>query len=91
MLAYFVHNTQNRQDTIVLPEIGCRVPVNTERMQRFIAVNPAFSDWSGDSCAGNLPEAYGTIVAVRDDCGDVAVRHANLWRERMDFHLNGRS
>jgi hypothetical protein len=89
MIAYFVHNRKEESDTIVLPELGCRVPVDAERLQAFIGVKPEFGSWSGDACSDLSPEDFGTIVATRDDCGDVNVVNQKLWHARMDHYLGG--
>ena len=89
MIAYFVHNKQEQGDTIVIPDIGCRVPVDAERLEAFIAVRPDFKEWSGDACGHSVAEDFGTILATRDDCGDVSVVDEKLWRERMGHYLGG--
>ncbi|MGD9210158.1 MAG: hypothetical protein PVI90_05250 [Desulfobacteraceae bacterium] len=89
MIAYFVHDSRKQIDTIVLPEKKCTLSVNTERIKMFISAQPDFSQWSGDSCNNLSPEVFGTIVATRDECGDVAVIRKALWQERLEFHLQG--
>ena len=91
MLAYFVHDPKKEKDIIVLPEMGCAVPVTPERMEAFISVSPVFARWSGDSCHGIMPEAFGTVVATREEGGDVCILKEDLWRERMDFYLNAKA
>ena len=87
MIAYFVYDGNKDCDIVVLPELGCSVPVDAERLKTFISVHPDFSNWSGDSCSGMTPESFGTIVAIRDDCGDVSVRNGRLWQQRMEIYL----
>ena len=87
MIAYLVINRLNRQDTIVLPEIGCSVPVDSKRLQAFISPAPDFANWSGDACEGMAPEQFGDVIASREDCGDVRVVNAELWREKMEHYL----
>ena len=87
MIAYFVHDRKNQTDTIVLPDKGCALEANAQRVKQFIAAQPDFSDWSGDSCDHLSPERFGTIVATRDECGDVAVVRRTLWQERLDVYL----
>ena len=87
MIAYLVTNPQSRQDTFVVPEIGCSVSVDSERMKAFISVSPDFETWSGDACEGMAPEDFGDIVAIRDDCADVKVLKEDLWREKMTYYL----
>ena len=71
MIAYFVHDRRKDKDLIVIPDRGCSVAVTPQRMESFIAVDPVFASWSGDSCADFAPEDFGTVVAIRDDNGDV--------------------
>jgi hypothetical protein len=87
VIAYFVHDRENNSDMIVLPEMNCSVPVNAERMQAFISVQPVFAEWSGDACRDASPEDFGTVIATREEGGDVCVLKADIWRERMEFHL----
>jgi len=87
MLAYFVHDPKKSQDTIYLPDRGCFVPVDKAAMDRFIAVKPEFAAWTGTRCAVVAPEEFGTVVATRDDAGDVCIVRQDLWRERMMAHL----
>ena len=87
MIAYFVHNRENQNDTVVLPELGCSVPVDDACLKSFISAEPDFSKWSGAACGSLTPEDFGTIVAIRDDCGDVSVRNQRLWQERMEHYL----
>jgi hypothetical protein len=61
--------------------------VNSERIKEFIAAKPDFSNWSGKSCGDLSPEVFGTIVATRDECGDVAVLRKGLWQKRLDYYL----
>lgn len=87
MIAYFVHNSENQNDIVVLPELGCSVPVDDACLKSFISANPDFSKWSGVACGNLTPEDFGTIVSIRDDCGDVSVRNQKLWQERMEYYL----
>ena len=89
MIAYFVHNNKEQIDTIVLPDLGCSIAVDEAGIQNFIAVNPNFKGLSGDACGQMTPEDYGTIVATRDECGDVNVVKGSLWQERLNHHLGG--
>ena len=87
MIAYFVHDRKKERDLIVLPDRSCSVEVTPQFMETFISVDPVFASWSGDSCADFAPEDFGTVVATRDDLGDVCVVNQELWRERMDYYL----
>jgi len=89
MIAYFVHNKKEQVDIIVIPDLGCRVPVDAERLQAFISVRPDFKEWSGDACGHMAAEDFGTILATRDDCGDVNIVNEKLWRKRMGHYLGG--
>ena len=66
---------------------GCFVPVDRNAMERFISVTPDFANWTGQACAFVDPEEFGTVVATRDDQGDVCIVRQDLWRERMFANL----
>jgi hypothetical protein len=87
MIAYFVHDSRKTQDTIYLPDLGCFVPVDPKAMERFISVKPDFANWTGPACAAVAPEEFGTVIATRDDQGDVCIVRQELWRERMLANL----
>jgi hypothetical protein len=87
MIAYFVHDSKKETDMIVLPDMGCSVAVDAERMETFISVKPDFASWSGDACGQLSPEDFGSIVASRDEAGDVCVVNHDLWRQRMGHYL----
>jgi hypothetical protein len=87
MIAHFVHDRKKACDTIYLPDQGCFVPVDRPAMERFISVAPDFANWKGQACAFVTPEEFGTVVATRDDQGDVCVVRQDLWRERMFANL----
>jgi hypothetical protein len=87
MIAYFVHDSKKEKDLIVLPDRGCSVEVTPQLMETFISVDPVFASWSGDSCADFAPEDFGTVVATRDDGGDVCVMDHEVWRQRMEHYL----
>ena len=91
MIAYYVHDSKKETDLIVLPDMGCSVAVDAGRMEAFISVNPDFTSWSGDACGELSPEDFGTIVASRDDGGDVCVANHDLWRRRMEHFLGAPS
>lgn len=87
MIAYFVHDPKTDQDTIVLPDARCRVTVTPERFEKFISVDPDFSQWTGETCSDVVPEDLGTIVASREDNGDVCIFEDELWRKRMFVYM----
>ena len=91
MIAYYVHDKKKDNDLIVLPEMGCSVAVDGARLEAFISVKPEFASWSGDACGELSPEDFGTIVATRDDQGDVCVVNHDLWRRRMAHYLGAPS
>ena len=86
MIAYFVHDTKKARDTIYLPDLGCFVPVDKKAMERFISVKPDFANWTGQACAVVEPEEFGTLVATRDDQGDVCIVRQDLWRVWLFDH-----
>ena len=87
MIAYYVHDSKKEIDLIVLPDMGCSVAVDAGRLEAFISVKPDFASWSGDACGELSPENFGTIVASRDEGGDVCVVNHDLWRRRMAHYL----
>ncbi len=91
MIAYYVHDSKKETDLIVLPDMGCSVAVDAGRLEAFISVNPDFASWSGEACGLLSPEDFGTIVASRDEGGDVCVVNHDLWRRRMAHFLGAPS
>ncbi len=91
MIAYYVHDSKQETDLIVLPDMGCSVVVDAERLEAFISVKPDFAGWSGDACGALSPEDFGTIVAGRNEDGDVCVVNHDLWRRRMAHYLGAPS
>jgi hypothetical protein len=87
MIAYFAHDTSKDLDLIILPDADTRTTVDPDKMRTFIAPQPDFSAWAGEACGGLAPDQFGTIVATRDDQGDVCVVDPVLWRERMARYL----
>ena len=87
MIAYYVYDEEKEHDVIVLPDRECSVPVDAERMEAFISVDPNFASWPGDTCGIVSPEDFGVVIATRDDGGDVCVVNHELWRERMQYYL----
>ena len=87
MIAYYVHDNKKEPDRIVLPEMGCSVAVDAARMEAFISVKPDFASWAGDACGELSPADFGTIVASRDEGGDVCVVNHDLWRRCMAQYL----
>jgi hypothetical protein len=87
MIAYFVHDSKKASDTIYLPALNCFVSVDKAAMERFISVKPDFANWTGQACSFLKPEEFGTVVATRDDQGDVCIVQQDLWRERMFANL----
>lgn len=91
MIAYYVHDSKKGIDLIVLPDMGCSVAVDAGRLEAFISVSPDFASWSGDACGELSPEDFGTIVASRNEGGDVCVVNHDLWRRRMTHYLGAPS
>ena len=87
MIAYYVHDSKKENDVIVIPDRECTVPVDRERLEAFISVDPVFASWPGDACGLVSAEDFGVVIATRDDNGDVCVIDQQLWRERMEFYL----
>ena len=91
MIAYYVHDSKKEIDLIVLPDMGCSVAVDAGRLEAFISVKPDFASWSGDACGELSPEDFRTIVASRNEGGDVCVVNHDLWRRRMTHYLGAPS
>lgn len=87
MIAYYVHDEKKENDVIVIPDRECTIPVDKERMEAFISVDPVFASWSGDACGVVSADDFGIVIATRDDGGDVCVVNHELWRERMEHYL----
>ncbi len=88
MLAYFVHDEDNQNDVIVIPDMNCIVGVDAERFETFISAKPNFAEWSGDAC-DLAPEDLGNVVATRDEFGDICVLDDDAWRSRVDCYSGG--
>ncbi|MDJ0781621.1 MAG: hypothetical protein QNJ22_06590 [Desulfosarcinaceae bacterium] len=87
MIAYYVHDDKDGNDVILLPDMSCAVEVNKEKLEMFISPAPAFANWSGNSCVDANPEAFGTVVASREEGGDVCVIKREIWQARMEYYL----
>ena len=90
MIAFYVHDYKKENDTIVIPEMGCSISVTADVLEKFISVNPDFSEWSGDACGHLSPQDFGVVIATRDDQGDVCVTQKEKWAARMLFYMNSR-
>ena len=88
MIAYYVYDEKKENDTIVIPEMGCSISVTADVLEKFISVDPDFSEWTGDACGQLSPEDFGIVIATRDDQGDVCVTQNEKWAERMLFYMN---
>lgn len=91
MIAYYVHDEKKGEDSVVLPDMGCSVPVTAQIMKNFIGVHTDFSTWTGDACGCLSIEDFGTVIASRQSGGDVCVVNKSLWEKRMNYHLSGGS
>jgi hypothetical protein len=87
MIVYYVNDSRKETDLIVLPDMGCSIAVGAGRMEAFNSVNPDFTSWSENTCGELSPEDFGTIVAGRDEGGDVGGVDHDLWRRRMAHYL----
>jgi hypothetical protein len=88
MIAYFVHDEKKNDDIIMMPAMSCAVTVDKEKLEAFISPAPAFANWSGSTCVDVKPEDFGTVIATREEGGDVCVLKADLWQARMDYYLS---
>ena len=64
MIAYYVHDDKKENDVIVIPDRQCTMPVDRERLEAFISVDPVFASWPGDSCGLVSPEDFGMTTAM---------------------------
>jgi hypothetical protein len=87
MIAYYVHDEKKNTDVILLPAMGCAVDVDKEKLIAFISPAPAFAKWSGKACVDVKPEDFGTIIASREEGGDVCILEAEIWPARMEYYL----
>ncbi len=87
MIAYYVHDSKQDKDHVVLPDMGCSIEVTGKLMEAFIAVEPDFKSWSGDACGELRPEDFGTVVATREEKGDVCILKPELWHQRMGVYM----
>ena len=87
MIAYFVHDEKQNDDIILMPEMSCAVHVDKAKLEAFISPAPAFASWSGDTCVDVTPEDFGTVIATREEGGDVCVLKADIWQARMEHYL----
>jgi hypothetical protein len=88
MIAYYVHDEKKNADVILLPDMSCAVSVDKEKLKDFISPAPAFAKWSGDTCADVKPEDFGTVIATREEGGDVCVLKKEIWQGRMQYYLS---
>ncbi len=87
MKAYFVHDAKKQKDLMIIPEKDRVFAVNHHIMADFIAVAPNFSQWTGESLNGLPPDTFGSVLATREDDGDVCIIDLSLWQQRMGFYL----
>jgi|GEM_PF-452795 len=87
MIAYYVYDETKAKDRVIIPDMGCAVPVDENVMADFIGAAPIFAAWSGDSCQIVAPEDFGLVIATREERGDVCVLKMDLWQERMAHYL----
>ncbi len=86
MRAYFVYNPEKNVDKIFIPSTKCCVSVTSEQFEKFISVNPVFSQWEGENCKDVKPEDFGTVVATREDGEDICILQKDLWHERIGVY-----
>ena len=87
MRAYFVYDVKKDKDHLVIPDTNILTDVDRSIMAIFIDVKPDFSNIGGRRLNDLPPNAFGRIVATRDDDGDVCIADPDLWPQRMRAHL----
>ena len=90
MQVYYVYDEKKDDDFMVIPEKDCLLPVDRNLMETFISVKPDFSKLEGQDLKGLPPATMGTVVASRNEDGDVCVVDMPLWHQRMAALLGGR-
>ena len=88
MIAYYVHDEKKNDDVIMMPDMACAVTVDKDKLEAFISPAPAFAKWSGNTCVDVRPEDFGTVIATREEGGDVCVLEQKIWQARMEHYLN---
>jgi hypothetical protein len=68
---------------ILIPETEQVITADKENTKAFVAPSPCFKTWIGVHHENLSPEAFGKIIASRDDEGDVAVKDDEAWRKVM--------
>lgn len=87
MKAYYVFNQADGTDHFVTPENDQLIPANKDTMYQFISAQPDFSEWQGEPLDRRPPDAFGIVVASRQEDGDVCIREEDLWHQRMTLLL----
>lgn len=88
MIAFYVHDEKKNDDIIMLPEMSCAVSVDKKKFEAFISPTPVFAEWSGNTCVDVKPEDFGTVIASREEGGDVCVLEQETWQARMAYYLS---
>lgn len=88
MIAYYIHDEKKNEDIIMLPDMSCAVGVDREKLETFISPAPAFANWSGNTCVDVKPEDFGTVIASREEGGDVCILKQEIWQARMEYYLS---
>ncbi len=88
MVAYYIYDERKDEDIILVPDMGCAVTVDKAMMEAFISPAPVFAEWSGETCVDVKPEDFGTVIASRQEGGDVCVLKDRIWQARMDHYLS---
>lgn len=87
MRAFLVYDVKKDKDLLVIPDTDVLAEVDRDIMAIFIDVKPDFAAIKGSRLKQLSPDAFGCIVATRDDDGDVCIADPALWPDRMRFHL----
>lgn len=85
MIAYFV--TGPKADTLVIPEANLAVTVDRTTLKAFLGDSPAYAGWSGEALGDRAPEAFGRVIARREDDRPPDILDQATWNQRVLHHL----
>ncbi len=88
MIAYYV--TKGQQDTVVIPEAQVAMRVDRAVLRHFLADEPDFAAWQGEPLSGRAPDAFGTVLATREDEAPPTILDQARWNDRVMAQLRAR-
>lgn len=88
MIAYYV--TQRDQDTVVIPEANVATRVDRTVLRQYLADEPDFETWQGETLSGRAPQDFGTVLATRADHAPPTILDQARWNDRVMAQLRTR-